>query len=514
MSILLLVARLLLAVVFVVAGLAKIVDLKGSQKAVKGFGVPSFLATPLGILLPFAELAVAVALIPSSWALYGAIGALVLLVVFIVGIGVNLSFGRKPDCHCFGQLHSEPVGASTLVRNLLLAIVAGFVIWQGAAYNNTGPSAVSWIATLTAVQDIELVVGLVLVALVGLESWLLLKTMAQQGRLLTRLELLEENGVPGNNNNSAFGLPEDTEAPAFELPDLAGNMVSLNNILAQGAETRKAVMLVFTSPTCGPCVAMLPEYAKWQQDYESKLTFVMISQGTVEENLAKVAEYDISPILLQQDREVAEAYNVRGTPSAVAIRFDGTTFSHLAEGDEEIQALISELTIEVAPTQPNPLLEINRPNTGLAFPEPAKIGEPAPDLTMLSLDGNTIKLSDFRGTPTLLLFWNPGCTYCQGMLKDLLIWEKERKPGKGVPQLLVISTGGTKKDNQLGFKSTVVLDDSPSSYSVARWFKATGTPMGVLLDENGIVSSKLVVGSTAVMELTKPVRNRAKVATA
>ncbi|MEO8970985.1 MAG: MauE/DoxX family redox-associated membrane protein, partial [Ktedonobacteraceae bacterium] len=93
MSILLLVARLLLAVVFVVSGLAKIADLKGSQKAVEGFGVPSLLAVPLGTILPFAELAVAVALIPTASALYGAIGAAVLLVVFIIGISANLSVG-------------------------------------------------------------------------------------------------------------------------------------------------------------------------------------------------------------------------------------------------------------------------------------------------------------------------------------------------------------------------------------------------------------------------------------
>jgi len=512
MSVLLLIARLLLAAVFVVSGLAKIVDLKGSQKAVKGFGVPSFLAVPLGTLLPFAELAVAVALIPSSWAWYGAIGALALLLAFIIGISVNLSFGRKPDCHCFGQLHSEPVGASTLIRNVLLAAIAGAIIWQGAAYNNVGPSAVSWIATLSIVQGIELVVGLVLVALVGIETWLLLQTMTQQGKLLTRLELLEENGVPGNENNPAYGLPEDSDAPTFELPDLSGNLVSLSDLLAQGADKKAPVVLVFTSPTCNPCTAMLPQFSEWQQKYKGELTLVIVGQGTAEENLAKVAEYNISPVLLQQGKEVADAYKVRGTPSAVAVRFDGSTVGRLAEGEEEIHDLLNDLMSEVEPYEPHPLLEVNRPNNGLIFPEPPHIGQPAPDLTLLDLDQNPIKLSDFRGAPTLLLFWNPGCTFCQGMLKDLLVWERNHP--KGAPQLLVISTGGTKKENMVGFKSPVVLDETPSNFSAQRWFKATGTPMAVLLDENGIVISELVGGARAVLELTQPVRNRArKVAT-
>lgn len=515
MSILLLLARLLLTAVFVVAGLAKIADLKGSQKAVKGFGVPTFLASPLGILLPFAELAVAIALIPSSWAFYGAIGALVLLLVFVVGIGANLSVGRKPDCHCFGQLYSEPVGSGTLVRNVVLALVAGFVIWQGAAYNNVGPSAVAWMSTLSVAQSIELVVCIILVAVVALETWLLLQTLTQVGKLLTRLELLEENGVgAGANGAPVLGLPEDADAPAFELPDLSGNMVSLSDLLERSVETHFPAVLVFSSPTCGPCNAMLPQLSQWIQDANGKATIVMISQGTAEENLAKVAAYpNISTVLLQQDREVAEAYLVRGTPSAVAVRYDGSIFGPLAEGEDEVRDLIFELTAEIVAQQPNPLLEDNQPKNGLAFPEPPKKGQPAPDLKLLDINGNLIKLSDFRGTPTLMLFWSPSCTHCEAMLRDLMIWE--RKPPKGAPQLLVISTSGSKKENMVGFKSTVVLDDSVSSYSAARWFKANGTPMAVLLDENGIVISDVVVGADNVMELAKPVRsNRPRLATA
>ena len=57
----LLIARLLPALVFLVASVAKLADRPGSQPAVIDFGVP----TPLKILLPLAELAVAATLIPS-----------------------------------------------------------------------------------------------------------------------------------------------------------------------------------------------------------------------------------------------------------------------------------------------------------------------------------------------------------------------------------------------------------------------------------------------------------------
>src|SRR5437868_2403025 len=150
MGILLLLARLLLAVVFVVAGLAKLADRAGSRQALVGFGLPAALAAPLGILLPLAEVAVAVALLPAASAWWGALGALALLLLFVAGIGFNLARGRTPDCHCFGQLHSEPVGWTTLARNAILAAIAAFVVWQGRA--NPGVSAVSWLGTLTAAQ--------------------------------------------------------------------------------------------------------------------------------------------------------------------------------------------------------------------------------------------------------------------------------------------------------------------------------------------------------------------------
>src|ERR1051325_1166089 len=147
MQTLLLSARLLLACVFGVAGAAKLADRAGSRQALIDFGVPRILAPTLEVLLPLAELVVAVALLPVASARYGALGALSLLLLFVFGIALNLARGRTPDCHCFGQLSSAPVGRATLVRNLALAAVAGSVVWYG--WNNAGLSVVSWFVDLT-----------------------------------------------------------------------------------------------------------------------------------------------------------------------------------------------------------------------------------------------------------------------------------------------------------------------------------------------------------------------------
>src|SRR5438552_6841190 len=113
--------RFVLAVVFVTAGVGKLLDLSGSRRAVADFGVPERAARVIGVLLPLAEIAIALALVFRPSAQVGAIAAALILAGFIAGIARALSRGEQPDCHCFGQIHSAPAGPSTLIRNGILA---------------------------------------------------------------------------------------------------------------------------------------------------------------------------------------------------------------------------------------------------------------------------------------------------------------------------------------------------------------------------------------------------------
>src|SRR4051794_1239411 len=99
MDVALLFGRLLLAAVFVVSGLAKLGDRGGPGKGVGGVGLPAALAGPVAAILPLVELAVAILLLPVPTAAYGALGAPLLLGIFIIMVGWNLARGRRPDCH-------------------------------------------------------------------------------------------------------------------------------------------------------------------------------------------------------------------------------------------------------------------------------------------------------------------------------------------------------------------------------------------------------------------------------
>jgi uncharacterized membrane protein YphA (DoxX/SURF4 family)/peroxiredoxin len=335
----LLIGRLFLAAVFALSGVAKLADQAGSRQAMIAFGLPRSLATPLGRLLPLAELAVAAALVPAVAAWWGALGALALLLAFVVGIGANLAQGRKPDCRCFGQLHSTPVGWKTLARNGLLMAVAAFIVWKGT--ENAGPSTVGWVGDLTATQLFGLLFGLVIVALLGIQGWFIFHLLRQNGRVLMRLRALEAaSGVisPGNGSQPGPSLPVGSVGPAFSLPDLRGEQLTLDDLRAAG----KPVVLIFTSPGCDSCAELLPKIAGWQDKYSEKLTISLISDQSIEKNRTKFAEHSVHYVLVQKDWEVAGSYGADATPSAVLITPTGAVGSPLAEGPEAIETLIAQ----------------------------------------------------------------------------------------------------------------------------------------------------------------------------
>jgi peroxiredoxin len=498
MDMLLIASRLLLSAVFAVAGVAKLLDLEGSQRAMREFGLPTSWANILGYLLPLAELAIALALLPAATAWWGALGALTLLLLFVAAIGFNLARGRKPDCHCFGQLHSAPVGWRTLARNGLLAAVAGFVIWQGPG--NAGSSALAWLGNLTAGQLAVLILGAVGLAALIAEGWFLLHLLRQHGRLLLRIEELEARLTVGGvaptqpAPTPTFGLPVGAAAPSFQLAGINGQTLTLDMLRASG----KLVMLIFSDPGCGPCNALLPDVARWQSDHADKLTIALISRGTPEANRTKIAEHGLTHVLLQRDREVAQAYQAHGTPTAVIVRPDGTIASDMAAGAEAIGQLVMRTVGAPAPAM-LPTAPGRHDNNGHAVPAmplSLKIGEPAPALKLPDLTGKSIDLEASRGHMTLLLFWNPGCGFCQRMLDELKAWEAS--PPQGAPQLLVVSTGTVEANRAQGLRSPVVLDQN---FTVGRMFGANGTPMAILVDAEGRVASEVVAGAPAVMEL-------------
>lgn len=491
----LLAARVALAAVFALASLTKLADLAGSRRAIAGFGVPEGLADPLGLLLPIAELIVAIALLPARTAWAGAIAATLLLGLFVVAIGHSLARGASPDCHCFGKLHSEPVGWRTLARNGMLAALAVFVAVAGSAH--AGPSATAWIARLSGAGAIALGGALALVALAGAggAGWFAL--LRQNGRLLLRIDQLEARldasgtpaAVPSPGPNHP-GLPVGGNAPAFTLNGLYGETVTLSSLTS----TERPLMLLFTDPRCGPCTALMPRIAEWQHDHADELTLAVLTRGSAQDNRAKLREHRIANVCLDTELAVYEAYQANGTPSAVLIDGQRRIASPIVAGPGPIEELVAA-ALDPGAAGLLPVVQVPGP---LAPPSPQTppVGADAPRLSLSGLAGEPLELID-ADRDTLVLFWNPACGFCQAMLDELRAFEHE--PPVDAPRLLLISTGSLQDNEALGLRSAIALD---RSFAAGRAFGTTGTPSGILVDRQGKVASELALGAAGVLALT------------
>ena len=221
-------------------------------------------------------------------------------------------------------------------------------------------------------------------ALVGLLTFtgigLVWQLLRENGRILLRLDELENrlNDLEFGGADEPEGLPVGSEAPAFELADLAGGRKSLAGFRG------KSVLLIFFNPDCGFCREMLPKLVavgfqpaveggilppgtlpasvEYQESFssparaeansaglEARLNgrqgclpprLLIITTGDAEKNRQLFAEHKIScPVLLQNDGEVAAAYQATGTPSGYLISAEGKIVSALALGAEALLAL-------------------------------------------------------------------------------------------------------------------------------------------------------------------------------
>ena len=483
--------RIFLAAIFALAGIGKLLDLEGSEKAVKDFGVPNDLAKPFAVGLPIAELIIAVLLLPVATAWFGAIGGFFLLLAFIGGMLWQMAQGNAPDCHCFGQIHSEPVSAKSLIRNAIFAILSFFLVVQGN--QNQGLSLLDSSNNSTEGNGMSLILGLATVGLLAAAVYFLKIISVQQTQIMRRIEILELTSFEGSEtkredvSKPQEGLIIGTTAPDFELPDINGKQVSSKQIL----NSKKSTLLLFVGPNCSPCAALLPEIEKWQDELKGKLNFVFISSGKVKENLDKFAGTSLKQILLQNGKEVAELFKAQWTPTALVINSDGNVASRLAVGDEAIRGLVDNIKTEI--DKSNLLLIAPKNENGSAK---SQLGSALPEFVLPDLSNKDISSHDLLGKKTLVTYWSTTCGFCQQMLDELREWDKTK--GVDDPELLLISEGEAESHKALNINSTILLE---KEHAISQEFGMNGTPSAVLVNEEGKIISEVAVGADQIWSL-------------
>jgi peroxiredoxin/uncharacterized membrane protein YphA (DoxX/SURF4 family) len=498
-------ARVLLAVIFLVAGIAKLRDLPASRRTLRDFGLPWKAAAPLGFLLPVGELVVAALLLVGGTAGWGAMAATALLLGFTIAMLVNIALGRAPECRCFGQLQARRIDWRAVTRNAGLLALSFGVAWYWWGGPGTGmidllpPPTPATAAVLAGV------------VLLSAQAWLALQLLQQNGRLLLRVEALEAGlSLPAASDPvpPAHGLPIGSPAPQFSLPDRDDRLVSLDDLL--GA---KPVLLIFAEAGCAPCAALLPDLVRWQRRYADRWTTVLITRGKPADERNVAFTKGVERVLFQRDTEVSQEYGCPGTPGAVLIDTQARIAGPLAMGPDEIRSYVEEAGRGADRPRrghaPVPLRVLPSGSQEQARPAALRIGQMAPAVRLPTLSGEPFDLAVFRGRKVVLLFFNPGCVYCQRMLPELQQYETVQATGG--PHLVMVSSGNVEQNRALELQSVLLLDEG---FTAGRAFGAGGTPSAILIDTKGRVASPLVAGATGVMELFEPQRPRAVAGTA
>src|SRR5262249_28096335 len=103
----------------------------------------------------------------------------------------------------------------------------------------------------------------------------------------------------------------------------------------------RPVLLVFSSPTCGPCITLAPQLEDFHRAHPD-LQLVMISKGEPKENRVKVKEHGLTfPVVLQQQWEISRRYAMFSTPIAYLLDEHGVIAKDVTVGNDAILALLA-----------------------------------------------------------------------------------------------------------------------------------------------------------------------------
>jgi peroxiredoxin len=344
--------------------------------------------------------------------------------------------------------------------------------------------------------------------LIGVGTWLGFQLVRQNGRLLLRLETVEKLLAPraAVKPREASGLPIGMSAPDFELPDLTGVRFKLSDFRDRN------VLLIFFNPQCGHCTKMAPDLAALPEGGGDLPVPVVVSTGDAHENRKLVAQYGMRClVLLQEEMEIASKYRAQGTPMGYRIDKAGCIASELTVGAEPLL----KLAATIMPDQNTARVPENgsAPSGGKGDPSLArsrlnrnglKAGATAPDFELPRVDGGELSLAGLRGGRVLLVFSDPDCGPCDELaprLQEIHL----RRPDL---QVLVVSRRDVEanraKAAALGLTFPIVLQ---RQWEISLKYAMFATPVGYLIDEQGILASDVAVGVGPILALVdEPVR--------
>jgi peroxiredoxin len=342
--------------------------------------------------------------------------------------------------------------------------------------------------------------------LLAVGCWLVYLLIRQNGRILLRLEALEAGlRLSPAVQQPAPGLPIGSVAPDFELPDLSGSRQSLALFRGQ------RVLLIFFSPRCGFCSRMLPKLATLASaGKDGRPVALLVTTGSAEQNQKLMSKHGIRcPVLLQKQMEVASQYQTGGTPTGYLIDEQGVIASALAVGADALLAFLdgtqdaaSNQNGHQAPFPEHTKVHKGKANRGLQNSRinrnGLKASTPAPPFRLPLLNGGELALEDYRGRRVLLVFSDPQCGPCDQLAPELERFHRQRPD----TQVLMVSRRDVEANRQKvkehGLTFAVVLQ---KQWEISLRYGIFATPVGYLIDEQGILAADVAVGVESIRAL-------------
>ena len=321
-----LLVALSLAAVLLTSGVAKLRDRVATRDAFDALRVPEVVPREAAaIALPWLELALGVLLLaaPRPWLVPVAVGVLVLMLAYTAVIARALGFDEPVTCSCFGSIGRHDVDRTTLVRNLLLTVLAAALLWSALAGGSTpgavaGLDASGWWAVAAAVAAAAVAVL-----------------------------------VAGGPSAAGPGSAPDDELLDYDRQPIPYGVVATRDgrtaTLRELAMTQ-ARLVVVLSPGCGPCVRTAERLDDWAARLSPAVGVLAVYPDV--SSAATQAQHAADLSLSEPDLNVRRLFSV-GTPAAVLLGADGFLAGGPVFGEDVIAEFVDDVLAALA-EQPDP----------------------------------------------------------------------------------------------------------------------------------------------------------------
>jgi methylamine dehydrogenase accessory protein MauD len=138
------------------------------------------------------------------------------------------------------------------------------------------------------------------------------------------------------------------------------------------------------------------------------------------------------------------------------------------------------------------------PAGALSLPQPLKLGDSTPEMTLTGLDGSTVKIGGVRGGRSqLVLFVAPDCAVCEALLPAV---RSAQGAERSWLDIVLASDGEPEKHVEFVRQKDLTKFPYVISEHLGRSFGVAKLPYAVLIDEAGKLSATGLVNTREHLE--------------